>query len=114
MHNFNLFPNDDVSEDGEEREDGGHSRLSVYNKKGDVVNLEPISEIADASAAFVCMGDDDDFMAAVDEFGGELIDVAFHAAGLGEKEVADHRDVVWHLGDEGRRLPSDDLKHCDH
>lgn len=43
------------------------------------------------------MCDDDDLVATIDELGGELVDVAFNAAGLGEKEVADHGDVVRHL-----------------
>ena len=44
------------------------------------------------------MSDNYHFVAAVDEFGGELIDVAFDAAGLGEEEIADHGDVVGHFG----------------
>jgi hypothetical protein len=43
------------------------------------------------------MRNDDYLMAAIDELGGELVDVAFNAAGLGKEEVADHGDVVRHL-----------------
>ena len=43
------------------------------------------------------MCDYDDFMAAIDELGRELIDMAFNATGLGKKEVADHGDVVRHV-----------------
>ena len=71
-----------------------------------MVDLEAVGEIADAGAAFVGVGDDDDFVAAVDELGGELVDVAFNAAGLGEEEVADHGDVVRHcrgLGNSGSK-----------
>lgn len=32
-----------------------------------MVNFEPIGEIANASASLVGMGDDDDFMAAIDK-----------------------------------------------
>ena len=62
-----------------------------------MVDFEAVCEIADAGAAFVGVGDDDDFVAAVDELGGELVDVGFNAAGLGEEEVADHGDVVRHF-----------------
>lgn len=61
-----------------------------------MVDLEAIREISNTSSPFIGMGDDDDFMATIDELGRELVDVAFNAAGLGEKEVADHRDVVRH------------------
>lgn len=40
-----------------------------------MVDLEAIGEIADATARWVGMGDDDDFMAAIGEFRGELVDV---------------------------------------
>ena len=61
-----------------------------------MVDLETVGEIADAGSASIGMGDDDDLVAAVDELGRELVDVAFNAAGLGEEEVADHGDVVGH------------------
>ena len=63
-----------------------------------MVDFETVCEIADAGSALVGVGDDDDLVAAVDELGGELVDVAFNAAGLGEEEVADHGDVVGHFG----------------
>ena len=77
-----------------------------------MVDFEAVGEIADAGAAFVGVGDDDDFVAAVDELGGELVDVAFNAAGLGEEEVADHGDVVRHFqfyaGPGSRKSPFQD------
>lgn len=63
-----------------------------------MVDLEAIRKIPNSGPPFIGMGDDDDFMATVDELGRKLVDVAFNAAGLGEKEVADHRDVVRHCG----------------
>ena len=62
-----------------------------------MVDLETIGKISNTSSPFVRMGDDDDFVATIDELGRELVDVAFNAAGLGEKEVADHGDVVRHF-----------------
>ena len=63
-----------------------------------MVDLETVRKIPNASPPFIRMGDDDDFVATVDKFCRELVDVAFNAAGLGEKEVADHGDIVRHLG----------------
>lgn len=62
-----------------------------------MVDLEAICEVPNTGPSFIRVGDDDDFVAAIDEFGRELIDMAFNAAGLGEEEVADHRDIVRHL-----------------
>ena len=62
-----------------------------------MVDLETICKISNTSSPFVRMGDDDDLVATIDELGRELVDVAFNAAGLGEKEVADHGNVVRHI-----------------
>lgn len=66
-----------------------------------MVDLEAIGQIPDACSAFIGVCDDYNFMAAIDEFRGELVDVTFNAAGLGEKEVADHGDIVRHLDEAG-------------
>ena len=63
-----------------------------------MVDLEAIGKVPNTSPPFIGMGDDDDFMATVDELGRELVDVAFNAAGLGKKEIADHGDIVRHYG----------------
>ena len=98
MHNLNLLSDNDVAKDGKEGKHSGESSLSVDDKEGDMVDLEAVGEVADTGAPFVSMGDDDDFMAAVDQFCRELVDVAFHPARLGEEEVADHGDVERHCG----------------
>ena len=98
MHNLNPLPQNDIPE---YREKGKHSRergFSIDDKKGHVVDFETVGQIPDAGSALIGMSDDDDLVAAIDEFGGELVDVAFNAAGLGEEEVADHGDVVGHCG----------------
>lgn len=61
-----------------------------------MVDLEAIRKVSNAGPSFIGMSDDDDFVAAIDEFGRKLINMAFNAAGLGEKEVADHRNIVRH------------------
>lgn len=101
MNNFYALPNHNVAEDGKEGEDGGEGGLAVYHKEGDMVDFEAVGEIADSRATLVGMGYDDDFVTAVDKFGGELVDVRFDAAGLGKEEVRDHSDVVGHSGGLG-------------
>ena len=98
MHDLNFLSKDDVSEYREEGKDSRESGFSIDDKERYMVDLEAIGKIPNSSPPFIGMGDDDDFMAAVDELGRELVDVAFNAAGLGEKEVADHGDVVRHCG----------------
>lgn len=68
VHYVNLFADNDVSEYGEEGEDRRHSRLAVYDEEGNVVDLESIGEVPDSGAPLVCMGNDDHFMAAINEF----------------------------------------------
>ena len=96
MHDFNPLSQNNVPEYGKKGKDSRESRLPIDDKERHMVDLETIGKIADASTTLVCMGDDDDLVAAIDELGRELIDVAFNAAGLGEEEVADHGDVVGH------------------
>ena len=70
VHNLNLFPQNDITEDGKEGEDGGKSAFSVDDQKGNVINFESICEVSDACPTLVGMGDDHDLMATVNEFGG--------------------------------------------
>lgn len=67
MDNLNLFADDNVSKYGEERKDGGHRRLAVDDEEGHMVDLESVCEVADPSATLVRMGDDNDFVSAVDQ-----------------------------------------------
>lgn len=68
VDDFNLFPNDDVAEDREEREDRRKCCLAVDDEKGDMVDLEPICEVAHTGSALVRVRDDDHFVAAIDQF----------------------------------------------
>lgn len=68
MNNLDLLANDDVSKDGEEGKDGGESGLAVDDKERDMVDLQTVGEVADSSAAFVCVGDDDHLVSTIDEF----------------------------------------------
>lgn len=67
MHNLYLLPYDNVPEYWEEGEDGWEGRLSIDDKEGYMVDLEAIREVPHTGSAFVCMGNNDDFMAAINE-----------------------------------------------
>lgn len=71
MDNLDLLPNDNVAENGEEGEDGGEGSLAVDNEERDMIDLESIGEVSDSCSALVCMGDDNDFMSAIDQFLGD-------------------------------------------
>ena len=68
VHYLDLLADDDVPEDGEEGEDGGERGFAVDGPEGNVVDFEAIGEVADSFAAFEGVGDDNDFVATVDEF----------------------------------------------
>ena len=97
MHDFDLFSENNIPKDRKEGKDSRESSFSIDNKERHMVNLEAIREVSNTGSSFISVGDDDDFVAAINEFGRELVDVAFNAAGLGEKEIADHGDVVRHF-----------------
>ena len=94
MDNLDTLTDADVSEDGEKGEDGGEGRAAVDDKKGYMIDLDAVGQVPDALAIVICVSDDDNFVAAVDEFARDLIDVGFDAARLRKEEIADHSDVV--------------------
>ena len=96
MHNFNLLPDNDISEEREEGKDRRKGRLPVNDKEWDVVDLESIGQVSDSFPAFVGMRDNYDLVASVDQLGRELVDVTFDPPRLGEEEVADHGNIVRH------------------
>jgi len=97
MHDLDLLSNYDVAKDGEEGEQARKCRGAVDDQKRDMVDLQAICEISDASPSLVGMGYDNNLMPSVDELGGELVDVALDSAELREEEVADHGNIVGHL-----------------
>lgn len=68
MYYLDLFPYDDIAKDGEEGKDGGEGCLPVYHKKGDMVDFQAVGKISHTGPAFISMGYDDDFVAAIYEF----------------------------------------------
>ncbi len=104
MNNLNLLSENDISEYWKEGKNSRESSFPVDDKERHMVDLETIRKISNTSSPFIRMSDDDNFMATIDELGRELVYVAFNSAGLGEKEVADHGDVVGHFeGCQGLR-----------
>ena len=97
MYNFDLLSDYDVAKDGKEREDSWQSRLSIDDEERNMINFESVCEVPDTSSTFVCMGYDNYFMAAIDEFSRQLIDMGFYSSWLWKEEVADHGNVVRHL-----------------
>ena len=98
MHYLDLFPDYDVPKDGKERENCRQGGLAVDDQEWNMVHFEAIGEVSDTAAALVRMSDDDNFVATINEFGRKLIDMALDAAGLREEEIADHSNIVRHLG----------------
>lgn len=94
VYDFNLLSDADVAKDGEEGENRGERCLSVDDKKGDIVHLKAVGEVSHACAVVICVSDDNDFVATVDELAGELIDVRLDASWLREEVVANHSNVV--------------------
>ena len=69
VDNLNLLPDDDVPYDREEGEDCRHRSLTVDDQEGHMINLEAIGEIVHSCPAFIGMGDDNDFVASINELG---------------------------------------------
>ena len=96
MYNLDLLSNDDIAEDWEEGEHGWKGRCAVDDEKGDMVDFEAVREIPHSRAPVVGVRYNDDFVSSIDELGGELVDMTFDSARLGEEEIADHGDIVRH------------------
>jgi hypothetical protein len=57
-----------ISENGEEGENGGECGLAIDDEKGDVVDLEAVCKVPYTSSTGIGMGDDNDLVAAINEF----------------------------------------------
>ena len=68
MYDFNLLPNNDVSEGWEERKDSRKCCCAIYNQEGHMVDFQAIREIAHASSPFIGMRYNDDLVAPIDQF----------------------------------------------
>lgn len=68
VHDFYALADDNVAEDGEEGEDGRERGGAVDDEERDMVDFEPVGQVAYACPALVIVRDDDDFVATVDQF----------------------------------------------
>jgi len=68
MNNLDLFADDDIPKYREKREHRGHGRLAVYDEERDMVDFEAVGEIPNSGPSFIRMGNDDDFMSAINKF----------------------------------------------
>ena len=69
MHDFNLLSQDNIPENRKERKDSREGSFPIDNEERYMIDLETICEISNTGAPFIGVGDDDDFMATIDEFG---------------------------------------------
>jgi len=63
-----------------------------------MVDLQTIGQVMHPCTPLVGMGNDDDFVASIDQFRRQLVHVTFNAPWLGKEEVTDHSNVVGHVG----------------
>lgn len=68
MHNLNLLSNHNIPEYREERKHRRHRRLAIDHEERHMVHLESIGEVPDSGPTLVCVCDDNDLMAAINEF----------------------------------------------
>lgn len=68
MYDLDSFAYDDIAEDWEEGEDGRKGGFAVDDEEGHVVDFETVGQVAHACSTRVRMCNDDDFVAAIDEF----------------------------------------------
>lgn len=68
MHNLDLLPNHNIPKYREEREHRGHRRLAIDNEERHMVDLESIGQIPDPGPTFVRVRDNNDLVAAINEF----------------------------------------------
>ena len=94
MHDFDLLPDDDIAEDGEEGEDSWEGCRPVDDEEWNVIDLDAVCEISHAGSTLVGVGYDNDLVAAVHELCGQLVDVALDSSRLRVEEIADHSDVI--------------------
>ena len=94
VDNVDVLAQNDISEKGKEGEDCGKGSASVYDEERTVVDLYAVGEPPNTSSVVVGVGDDDDFVSAVDKLGRKLVDVAFDSSWLREEEVAHHGNIA--------------------
>lgn len=96
MDDGDPLPHEDVPEQGQAVEERRRRRLVVHDLQGQVVDLQPVGEVADPFPVAVGVGDHQDLVASLDEALRQLVHVALHAPHVGVEEVRHHADAVGH------------------
>lgn len=68
VHYLDALADDDIAEDGEEREDGWKGRLAVDDEEGHVVDFKAVGKVAHTCTAGVGMRNHNHLVAPIDEF----------------------------------------------
>lgn len=67
VYYLDFLPDNDVAEDGEEREDGWKCCFAVDNEEGHMIDFQPVGKVSHAPTTLVAMCDNYDFVAPVYE-----------------------------------------------
>lgn len=97
VYNLDLFAYDDIAEHGKEGENRWKRGLAEYYEEWNMIHFQPVGEIMDSGPPLVCVRDDDDLVATVNQLCRDLINVTFNSPWLRKEEVTDHCNVVRHL-----------------
>jgi hypothetical protein len=68
VHYLDLLSNHYIAEDRKEREDCRKGGLSIDDQKGHMVDFKAICQVSNTCSSFVCVCDDNDFVATINQF----------------------------------------------
>jgi hypothetical protein len=68
MYDLDLLANDDVTKHREKGEHGGHSCRTIDDEKWYMIDFKAIGKISYAGSTLVSVCNDDNFMAAINQF----------------------------------------------
>jgi hypothetical protein len=98
MDDFYLLSNNDIAKYWKEGEDGRKGAGAENDEEWHMVDLESICEVSYSGSIVVGVRYYYDLMSAINELCRKLIDVTFDTSRCRKKEVADHSNVVRHVG----------------
>ena len=68
MNYLDLLSDHYIAEDWKERKDCRKGCLSIDDQEGHMIDFQAICQVANTCSSFVCVSNDNDFVAAVDQF----------------------------------------------
>src|SRR3954465_10952073 len=98
MDDFYLLSNYDIAKYWKEGEDGRKGAGAENDEEWYMVDLESICEVSYSSSIIVGVRYYYDLVSAINELCRKLIDVTFDTSRLWKEEVADHGNIVRHVG----------------